>query len=70
MDYELIGKIISEKNRLKKQKKNKNLCQNAAIEDKKPLARNVNLIVEKNTLRMNYECTGKKIRSRKSKKKQ
>ena len=35
-------------------KKTKNQCQNAASE-KKPLARNVNLILRKSSPRMNYE---------------
>ena len=50
-----LGKTISKKIRPKKQ------CQNAASE-KKPLARNVNLIVKKTRPRMNYEWIGKPFR--------
>ena len=43
------GKPFLKKNQIKKAKKNpENQCQNAASENKKPLARNVNLILTKN----------------------
>ena len=46
-DYEWIWKTISKKNQIKNKKKTENQCQNAACEQKKPLARNVNLILTK-----------------------
>ena len=46
MDYEWIEKTIFKK--IKNKKKTENQCQNAACEQKKPLARNENLIQTKN----------------------
>ena len=49
MDYEWIEKTILKKSQIKKiGKKTENQCQNAACEQKKPLARNEKLIQTKN----------------------
>ena len=62
MDYELI-KIILKKHQIKNKKKQKNQCQIAACEHKKPLARNENLIKTKKTRpRMAVNGLGKPFR--------
>ena len=43
-----LGKPFLKKSDKKKQKKAENQCQNAASENEKPQARNVNLILTKN----------------------
>ena len=61
MDYELIGKTISEKNQIKTiYKKTENRSQNVACEQK-TTSKKGEFGSKKTRHRMNFECIGKTI---------